>query len=60
VKSRRREEEEKTTAGAEVYKNSGTRAGTADKVEEIGKAAGTRQEQKIGRRRRRSRRRRSY
>jgi len=45
VKSRRGEEEEKTAAGTETYKNSGTRTGTTDRVEEIGKAAGTRQEE---------------
>lgn len=39
VKSRRGEEEEKAAAGVEAYKNSGTRAGTTDKVEEIGKVA---------------------
>jgi len=41
VKSRHGEEEEKAATRAEVYKNSSTRAGMADKTEEIGKTAGT-------------------
>lgn len=46
MKSRHGEEEEKAATGVEVYKNSSTRAGTADKMEEIGKTAGTSLKQK--------------
>lgn len=46
MKSRHGEEEEKAATGVEVYKNSGMRAGPADKTEEIGKTAGTSLKQK--------------
>lgn len=46
VKSRHGEEEEKAATGVEVYKNSGTRTGPADKTEKIGKTAGTSLKQK--------------